>query len=206
MTDPARGSLRLLRALGLLATVTGLVLGAHMAGGGAVAPVPAAAVAALLWPGALLAARRRVRLALLLPGLAAGQVAGHALLALLGASTAAAPTSVTVACLEHAGHLHPAAAACLAADGYAPVAHHAMGSVLPSGSMLVTHLIATVVAAVLVTRGEAIIWRLVDLVAPRRPRIVGPATVRAVVRGAVRAAIASPSVPSPTGRAPPVPA
>jgi hypothetical protein len=55
-------------------------------------------------------------------------------------------------------------------------AHGQAGAALP---MLAAHVAATLVAAVLVARGERVLWRVLDLVLRVLPVLLSPVTMRA---------------------------
>lgn len=177
--------MRLVRAGVLTALVVGLSTLAHRLGGADAPGLFAIAVlTTILWPVAILATRRRLGPVALLTGLGAGQLLGHGLLGWLGSGATGVTgvsASVSVECLQHATHaasaVSAASVAC-ATDTVAAAAHaHAQaGTSLP---MLAAHVAATLVAAVLVARGERVLWRVLDLVLRALPVLLTPVTGRA---------------------------
>lgn len=183
MTTPGAGPTRLVRAAVLTALVVVLTVVAHRLGGGA-SPAGFALVAltALLWPVALLATRRRLGPVALLAGLGGGQLLGHGLLGWLtgsGVSVASAPASLE--CLQHAAHQR-LAAACLGdpivADTLVAGPAHAHAQQGTGLLMLAAHALATLAAALLVARGEQVLWRILDLVLRVLPVLLAPVSLR----------------------------
>jgi len=188
---PLTGRSRLLRA-GVLGSASMLLAtGAHLMGGGAVPSAGLLAVAAfLVGLVAVTATSRRCRLRLLLPLLAVEQAVLHLVFNAADAGTAC------LLAATHAGHAATSGGGCLPADP--------MTMAPPSPAMWVSHLVATVLTAWLLTRGEAVLWalaeRLVRLATAvpgarpsrRRPVLVTPAlpTLAAVLLG--RAAARAP--------------
>jgi hypothetical protein len=146
--------------------------------GGADTPglFPIVALTALLWPLAVLATRRRLGPVALLTGLGAGQLLGHGLFGWLGSGAAGATASLSVECLQHATHLGVSAAC--ATDGVA-VASHAHVETVTGLPMLAAHLAATLLTALLVARGERVLWRVLDLVLRALPVLLTPMAGRA---------------------------
>ncbi len=163
MTAPSQRTPRAARAVAVSVVLVCLTLVAHLSGG---APFPGwfavAAFALLVWPAALVATRRRLRLPGLLGGLVLGQVLGHEVMTVLGAGGGAAGFDTD--CLTHAAHRVGTAGGC---------GTGVMGGGMPgmhaSLAMLVAHGAATLVAALVIARSEAVLWRLLDLVVPRFP-------------------------------------
>lgn len=175
MTAPGSGVVRLMRATLLSGLVILLTATAHRLGGGQAPGFFTVAVLALaVWPVALMATVRRLRPAALLAGLGAGQVLGHAVLSWLGGPGSAA--AVSAECLRHATHLrpaHPCLEPGLAAA--APVAPAHAHTLFGSGPLMLTaHVLATLVAALLVASGERVLWRVLDLVLRALPVLVRP--------------------------------
>ena len=158
--DPATGWRRLVRAVALGGACYGLAIAAHLTGGGG-------------WPGwpvtlmltgllgvmsvALTSRRRRTPFVLLvLTGV-------QTLLHLLFAQVEGAAAS----CAVIAGGHHHVTTAC------APSVAHA-AETLPSLPMAAAHLVATVVTAWLLARGEAWLWRAVDRLLCRPLPRLGP--------------------------------
>jgi hypothetical protein len=197
MTDPAapgplRGRARALRAGVLGTTALGLALAAHLAGGGHRPPLTLLLVCAgLLGLTAVTATARRVRLRLLLPLLGAQQVLLH--LAFDAGAGAAACGAVD----PHAGHTAGAVLSCT--PGAAAMA-------MPGWPMTLAHVLAVVLTAWLLVRGERTLWALADRVvrvataapAPRRRRAAVLLASRTPT--AVRTPARSPAAP----RGPPV--
>jgi hypothetical protein len=183
MTTPGAGPTRLVRAAVLTALVVALTIAAHRLGGGASPAIFAlVALTALLWPVALLATRRRLGPVGLLVGLGAGQLLGHGLLGwLAGPGVSGTSASVSLECLQHAAHQR-ASTACLGdpavAEALAAGQAHAHGQQVTGLLMLAAHLLATVVAALLVARGEQVLWRLIDLVLRALPVLLTPVGAR----------------------------
>ncbi len=174
--------MRLARAGALTALVVILTVLAHrVAGGGAPSAFALIVLGVVLWPVALLATRRRLRPVTLLLGLGAGQLLGHGLLGWLSGSGApSAASSLSIECVQHAAH--GAASAACAAEGVAMVATSAEGHAHAAGGssllMLAAHLVATVVAALVLARGEQVLWRVLELVLRALPVLVAPVAVR----------------------------
>lgn len=175
--------MRLVRAGVLTGLVVSLTTVAHRLGGGTdPGPLALIVLTALLWPSALLATRTRLRPALLVAGLGVGQLVGHGLLGWLGGSVDAAGSGgavVSIDCLQHA--THGASSAACATDTLATAA--TLGGHAHSGSqagllMLVAHVAATLLAALLVSRGERVLWHVLDLVVRSLPVLVRPVTRR----------------------------
>lgn len=179
MTTPGSGVVRVVRAGVLSGLVILLTAGAHRLGGGSTPGVFALCVLVLaLWPAALMATGRRLRPVGLLAGLGAGQALGHVVLGWLGGSGSVA--AVSAECLQHATHLRPSQT-CLEPGlaAAAPVVTAHGHTAIDSGPvMLAAHVLATVVAALLVARGEQVLWRVLDLVLRALPVLVRPVAHR----------------------------
>jgi hypothetical protein len=161
--SPIRGLPRVLR-IGLLGGVSlGLATMAHLAGGARL-PSPGVLTVAGLLLGlvAVTLTARRCRFGLLLPVLAIQQVLLHLV---FDAATSAAACGTT----NDAGMSHAATVSC------SPAATMTLMSV-PSSAMWVGHLIATLLTAWLLARGEAWLWRVANRIvraattAPGGPR------------------------------------
>lgn len=204
--SPAAGGLRVLRALVLLATVTGLVVAGHVVGGGAVDLPATLWLAALAWPAALFLSRRRVTVPVLALGLAGGQAIGHLLLSLLSGG---GHGSLAANCLAHVGHLgHGLGATGCATDPALAAASNMSGmsgvlGLLPSGGMLLAHVVATALTTVLLARGEAMLWRAVDRIAPPVPQLAPLRGGRSRLGGRLRHTLGHLCAPPALGRAPP---
>ena len=171
--------MRLVRAGVLTALVVGLSTLTHRLGGADAPGLFAIAVlTTILWPVAILATRRRLGPVALLTGLGAGQLLGHGLLGWLGSGATGVAASVSVECLQHATHAASAVSAACAIDPVSAAAHaHGQaGTALP---MLAAHVAATLITAVLVARGERVLWRVLDLVLRALPVLPTPVTGRA---------------------------
>jgi hypothetical protein len=163
MLEAGVGAVRVLRALVFLAIATSLTIAGHVIGGGSVSTAAVVALALVTWPVALLGSRRQRGVRHLFPVLVAVQLAGHAVIAFF--STAASGTSAATCAthLAHHGHVvlecgEPAAAASMTAHGSTP-------------AMTAAHLGAALMLSVVLARGEAVLWRVVDLVMPDLPRL-----------------------------------
>lgn len=153
---------RALRAIVVMLLALTLSVSAHSLGGGSPGgPAPLVVLAALLLPLSWYAVRRQLTAPRLVAVLAVGQTLVH-----LGLSAMApAPAS---------------------AGGVLPAGHHGPAAVLPSDptavpsalshlslSMLLWHFVATVAAALILARGEAALWWVLEHLLPVVPRAVG---------------------------------
>lgn len=194
MLNPTAGRVRLARAVVVSGMVLSLSLGAHVVGGG---DAPAAPLVLAVWAFVLLAtvtlAGRRFTPVRLLAVLGAGQGALHATFGWLGSASCSAGTGlVTTGHAAHLGHGGLASASdatavagCLAGAGPAGHAAHGVagldGPALSAGGtghgagMLAAHVVATLVVALLVARGEAALWAAARALVAVLP--VEPATV-----------------------------
>ena len=176
MASPGDGVLRVVRTVAVTAVVVGLAVAAHVAGGGR--PPRALEVAGLALGTAYLCAwvvRRRLSLPVLGGVLAAGQWALHHAFDLLEASCA--PVGAGAA---HAGH----AAAGVSCEPMATGAGLVAGphAAAPSWVMLLAHVAATAVTAVVLAAGDRALWALCELLAtllPALPRATAPVAVPA---------------------------
>jgi hypothetical protein len=134
----ARG-VRLLRAVLATLVVIGLASSAHQAGGGpSLRAVPALVLAAVVGPLVWAIVRRHASMPRMALAAAAGQVVTHVLLAGMAPNSGGTASAV---------HLHDTLSPHL--QGPAPtMTSHA------SGSMLVAHAVATVLAALVLTAGD----------------------------------------------------
>ncbi|WP_154796300.1 hypothetical protein [Occultella kanbiaonis] len=154
MTDPRRGLLRLLRAAAVSVSVLGLALGAHLAAGGTLGdPL----VVAAAWAFTMLIA----------VGVCGGRLNAGTVVALLGAGqfglhhvfTATAGLGATSGCstgVVGAGHAHGVALSetvqhCVGAPG---------GGHTLTAAMLGAHVLATVLNAALLWRGDRALFAL----------------------------------------------
>lgn len=186
MQRPDRGAWRLVRAAAVASTVVGLAAAAHVVAGG-VLPGPwlLLGLSALVLCGALLLAGRRMSAPVLLAVLGAGQVGLHQVFCWLGVET------VPVHAPSGADHLlagHDPGLSAGWSTGVVPDVAHAGAATSADASMTVAHVLATVACALVLARGESLLWRLWTWWQP----------VRAVVVAVLR-------LPVPP-RVPPVPA
>ena len=153
MGTPTRGATRIARAAAFgVATLT-LATGAHILAGGALPSLMVLASLTLpLTTAAVLLTSRRCGPLLLLGSLATAQVLLHETLMTLAAH---APGDLTPAGLG--GH-HGAHVSTPGADGW-------------SVAMTAAHVVATVVTALVLARGEQALWQLVSRLLPTLPRI-----------------------------------
>ena len=153
MGEPTRGATRLARAATFGVAVLTIAAGAHVSAGGA---LPSVTVLALLvvpvTVAALAVTSRRCGLALLLGSMGAAQVILH--------QTLMALTTQVPSDMASQMSAHPAAAmggqAMAQADGR-------------SVTMTAAHVLATVVTAFLLARGEQALWQLVSRMLPALP-------------------------------------
>lgn len=188
--ETGRGLLRVSRAALATLLVLGLASSAHTLGGGhAPGPLAGTVLALVVGPLAWWCTRRRLSAVRLLALLGGAQVLVHAAL------TAMAPGTGTGSAL----HVHGGLPAGLGGSAGALEAGHAAGP-----GMLLAHVVATVVTALLLARAEEVLWRVVLRLLPRRartPRV--PARVRTAPRPEVVVLGGRPLRPL-GGRAPPV--
>jgi hypothetical protein len=192
--EAGRGVVRASRAAVATLLVLGLAASAHTLGGGVAPGALALAVLALLIsPLTWWATRRRLgpwRLVALLGG---AQALVHAGL------TAMAPHAGTAA----AGHVHGGVPAGLVAEaaGATASAHpgHGLGA-----SMLLAHALATAVTAVVLSRAEDVLWRVVAVLLPRVGRPAPAPLLVRPLRAPEPLALAGRSPRPLGGRAPPV--
>jgi hypothetical protein len=173
MGAPTRGATRIARAAAFgVATLT-LAIGAHVMAGGALPSLMVLMSLALpLTVGALILTRRRCGPLLLLGSLAAAQVLLHETLGVLAGHAPAGLASAQPGA-GHGAHVLL----------FGPMAAHTtsamdsgMGAALPgtggwSITMTAAHVLATVVTALLLARGEQALWQLVARLLPRLPCI-----------------------------------
>lgn len=150
--------LRLPRSAAIATVVLTLSTGAHTLAGGQLPPVPVtAACTALILLGVVLVTRWKLTATALAGILSAGQWTLHAAFSVLSESSPAGPAPVR--------HLHTAAAA----GDLMAAAHDLPNSHLPADldpSMLGAHVLATLVTAALLARGEAALWALAAWLRP----------------------------------------
>ena len=199
MSTPSQGRTRLVRAGAAAAAVLVPGIAAHRAAGGDLPGVlPLALLLALVTWASLLAGRWRLSRTGAVVLLALGQYAVHHLLALTAAWSAPRVSAGGSACADatagSASAHHVGALACAGSGGAAhPAAHSAAehASSSSSAAMTVAHVGATVLAALLVSRGE----RLLAAVRTRlRPLVALPAVVHGPVEARPRAAADAPAL------------
>jgi hypothetical protein len=153
MDVPTRGATRMARAAAFGVAVLTIAVGAHVAGGGA---LPSMTVLALLAIPVTVAAvaltSRRCGLALMLGSMAAAQVLLHQTLMALAAQVPG----------DMAGQMSTASASAMGGQAMA----HTDGR---SVTMTAAHVVATVVTALLLARGEQALWQLVSRLLPALP-------------------------------------
>lgn len=153
MVSPSMGAVRGARATAWTTAAFALSVGAHVVGGGAPPAVGGALlmVLALLWTGLVLT-RWRLGPVVLTISLGASQMLLHSILTV---------HEVGVACGGSDAH-HGVVLACA---GGAPAPHHQSGT-----TMLLAHVVATLLLALLMARGEESLWVLAGRLWPRLPR------------------------------------
>ncbi len=183
MQTPTTGALRLARA-GLVAVVTvALASLAHVLAGGALPPLPVVgALAAVALAAAVLLTRSRVRPTGAVVLLGAGQLAVHSSFRLVAPMACMTGPTTTGAHVHGAAAVLPSAAECSAVGAAHPM-------VLGASAMLVLHVVATVVAALLIAGVDRAIWWLAVWL---RPLVAGPAVAVVVPRPALPTATETP--------------
>jgi hypothetical protein len=157
---PATGWRRLVRAVALGGASYGLAVAAHLTGGGGWPGWPVTLMlTGLLGVMSIALTSRRRGMPFVLLVLTAVQTLLHLLFAQVDGAAAS--------CAVIAGGHHHVTTAC------APSVAHAADT-LPSLPMAAAHLVATVVTAWLLTRGEAWLWRAVDRLLRRPLRRLDP--------------------------------
>lgn len=146
---PGTGGLRVARALVLSVCAVVLAVGGHLAGGGRPSLTGVLVVAALSSATSLLIAARRLGAAAIAGCMAGGQVGFHLVMSLEPAHTMpSAAGSMT------AGTMHGSTGAGMSMGG------------APDLRMLVGHVAATVLASLLLARGEHLVWTIAALLTP----------------------------------------
>ncbi|NKX50911.1 hypothetical protein HER39_10100, partial [Arthrobacter deserti] len=144
---------RLLRPAAVSSAVLSLSAGAHVAGGGTLpAPGILAALAALVMLPATVLAGRRLGLASLAGLLGGGQLVLHEAFTALGVSVRCVPRGA--AGTLHAWHTFPGDVSAL--DCPAAGLGHSTGG----AAMTVAHILATVLAGLMLLKGEQALWAL----------------------------------------------
>lgn len=190
MLETGRGVLRASRAAVATLLVLGLGSSVHtLAGGAAPGPMASVVLALLVGPVAWWCTGRRLDTARLLALLGGAQAGVHLTLA------AMAPVTGTAA----AAHVHEGLPSALGTAATVTAHGH-----LPGASMLLAHVAATVLTALVLARAEDVLWRVVTLLLPRAPRRVRvPTPARLAAIPAV--VVLTGCTPRPVGgRAPPV--
>lgn len=167
-----------------------LAAGAHRGGGGELPGLPVLALLAVLSaPFVLVVTDRRCRLPRLLTALGIEQVLLHAALSVTSGAAACGGRLVDVG--HHAVAVvhsscpsgRTAAAGPAAADAVASAAvttggmSHSMTHSMSSWPMLAAHVVATLLTAVVLSRGEAAIWALADRIVPQSLPSVAPLAI-----------------------------
>lgn len=148
-----RALFRLLRAVVVASSTVLLAAGAHLAGGGSLPDaLVVVGVLALVTLSVMALAGRRISLPAMLALLGAGQFGLHNAFEILTESASSAPVLSM-----NAGHAHMLGM--VSPQGPAPMA-------MDSPSMLLGHVLATVVTALLLARGEAAVWALLAWLRP----------------------------------------
>lgn len=177
---PTTGALRLVRALVLGAVAMTLGAGAHTIGGGALPGLPVLMLLSI--PVGLLTVAvtaRRVSRPALVGVLGLVQAGLHVALGQMAPMGHCAPVA---AASGHAGHQPGSlAGACTG------VAESAAMPMSLSGSMVLAHVVATLLTALILSRGEALLWRVIRAIAARVPAAPAalPRRVRATIAGSV---------------------
>jgi len=174
MGAPTRGATRIARAAAFgVATLT-LATGAHILAGGALPSLMVLATLAIpLTTAAVILTSRRCGPLLLLGSLAAAQVLLHETLMALAAAT---PGDLTPAGLGGHHGAHAVLSGPMSAHPTSAM-DSMMGGVLMPGAggwsvtMTAAHMVATVVTALVLARGEQALWQLVSRLLPTLPRI-----------------------------------
>lgn len=161
MVGAGVGVVRALRALVFLAVTVALTTAGHVVGGGTVSVGGVTALVVVAWPVALLGSSRQRGIRHLFPALGAVQLAGHALLGFLSGSGGSAGLGCS-APLGHHGHR--------ALECGEPLVGVVSGSA-HSPAMTGAHLLAALALALVLAKGEALLWRVLDLVVPALPRV-----------------------------------
>ncbi|MGG5258103.1 hypothetical protein [Phycicoccus avicenniae] len=188
-TFSAGEGVRLLRAVVATLVVVGLGAVAHEMGGGApLSVLPAVILTVLVGPLVWVTVRRRTSLARMLLATALGQVLVH--VALVGMTPGAGGVAPRP-------HLHDAMPA------MAQVPATSTGTTL-TGSMLLAHAVATVVASLLLTRGADLVAAVVRLLVVPVAAHVSPVPGRAPVAHVLVRVPDGRSIGALGGRAPPL--
>ncbi|MEH0109671.1 hypothetical protein V6N00_08120 [Tersicoccus sp. MR15.9] len=150
--------LRLPRAAAVTTAMLVLAVGAHALGGGVLPPVPILVVVAVLAliPTMLLAGRR-LTLTVLASLLVAGQFVLHLVFTRLAVPGSGVPATFLVGHGHHGGH---------DAGALDPSAVGSAMTASPSLPMMALHLLATLITAAILARGEAALVALLNWLRP----------------------------------------
>lgn len=154
MLNPTRGANWIARALTLGLTCVAITVGAHAAAGGAVPAIGIAFVALVMTLGSLLVTSRELSLAALSGFLVGSQAVCHLLLNGFGHAADSGGTSLAYSSERGAHALH-AGAMPMSGTGDAAMSAHGM-----SNTMLIAHLVACTVAALVLREGERVMFSL----------------------------------------------
>ena len=189
MSNAGGRAVRRLRAVVATLVVVALGASAHeMSGGSALEPISAAVLLALVGPLVWLVLRARTSVARMVLAIAAGQVVTH--LALVGMAPSPGRS-------VPAHHVHDASAV-VAIGSIPPLALHI------TGPMVLAHVLATVVASLLLAVGEDVVRAVVRRLVAVFPTATVPATVRVRLGMAPVRRLAGRSTRPVGGRAPPL--
>jgi hypothetical protein len=206
MRTPTRGATRLARAAAFGVVTLALASGAHVAAGGALPSMMVLALLAVpLMMAALVLTSRRCGPVLLLGSLTAAQVLAHEVLMAL-------TSHVPVAMFPAELGAHHGAQALVSGQMSAHSASALEGAAVGvaggwSVTMQVAHVLATLVTALLLARGEQALWQLAARLLPAlpgKPLMPGDAPLRAAVLVSVPALRPSVVSGGPGLRGPPV--
>lgn len=200
MLEPGSGLPRATRAAALAGLATVLAGLGHRLGG-----MPLDGLALLLAfltaaPLAWAITGRRLRTAALTAALGGGQLLAHTAFVLAGGARAAVATPMTAQLAATTPASAVGSPAPAAPSGAGHVHHLAAGAggveLGLDARMLLSHLLATLVLAVLLARGEAVLWRVWHRLLPSlpvsrtvlvvRPRVAPPCPAAAVPTGPAR--------------------
>ncbi|MBO9554539.1 hypothetical protein [Cellulomonas sp.] len=193
MPSPTSGPLRLVRATVVALVVVALAGLAHVLGGGELPPaVVVAALTALVLACTAVLTARRIGSEVAMVALGAGQLVLHRAFEAFATTTCAGVPVASGGHAHHADHAAALVASC------APSAAHGSGGVMLGGSaMLVTHVVATVAAALVIAGADrALAWLVVWL----RPVAGAPSTPVVPALGALPVAVADVSLAPQTWR------
>lgn len=186
MGHPVGGALRAARGLALALVVVGIASTAHLAGGGHLPPgLLLAGVVVAAGSAAHAATARRLTLPAVLLLLGAGQVVLHAAFTVLAAPPGAGVVpragvlQVHAHGGPHSGLLLPvdAAAGVVSAAGATGPADAAGPAAGAAAAMLTAHVVATLVAAVVLAGADRSLWMLLAWLAPLAAVLAAAASV-----------------------------